>query len=49
MEDECTCYHEQTTTTPGNEETIEVIFCEPSLENPLGEPFDQYGGDLQAT
>jgi hypothetical protein len=42
MEDECTYYHEQTTTTPRNEETIEENFCEPSLEDPLGEHFDQF-------
>jgi hypothetical protein len=42
MEEECTYYREQTTTTPRNEETIEEIFCEPSLEDPLGEHFDQF-------
>ena len=40
MEDECTYYHEQTTTTPRNEETIEDIFGEPSIEDPLGKHFD---------
>ena len=41
-------YHEhvQATTTPGNEETIEKIFCESSLEDPLEERFDQFRGDL---
>jgi hypothetical protein len=41
-------YHEhvQGTTTPGNEETVEEIFCEPSLEDPLEERFDQIGGNL---
>jgi hypothetical protein len=41
-------YHEhvQATTIPRNEETIEEIFCEPSLEDPLEERFDQFGGDL---
>jgi Zn-finger protein len=34
------------TTTFGSEEVVEVIFCEPSLEDPLGERFDQFGGDL---
>jgi hypothetical protein len=42
MEDEYTYYHEQTTTTPRNEETIEENFCEPSLEDPLGEHLDQF-------
>jgi hypothetical protein len=42
MEDEYTYYHEQTTTTPWNEETVEDNFCEPSLEDPLGEHFDQF-------
>jgi hypothetical protein len=37
MEDEYTYYLEQTTTTPRNEKTIE-----PSLEDPLGEHFDQF-------
>jgi hypothetical protein len=42
MEDEYTYYYlEQTTTTPRNEETIEENFCEPSLEDPLGECFVQ--------
>jgi hypothetical protein len=41
MEDEYTYYLEQTTTIPRNEETIEENFCEPSLEDPLGESFDQ--------
>ena len=39
--DEYTYYLEQTTTTPRNEETVEENFCEPSLEDPLGERFDQ--------
>ena len=41
-------YHEhvQATTTPGNEETVKEIFCEPSLEDPSREHFDQFGGDL---
>jgi hypothetical protein len=34
------------TTTFGSEEVVEVIFCEPSLEDPSGERFDQFGGDL---
>ena len=34
------------TTTFGNEEVVEEIFCEPSLEDPLEECFDQFGGDL---
>ena len=38
--------HVQATTTPGNEETVEEIFCEPSLDDPSGERFDQFGGDL---
>jgi hypothetical protein len=42
MEDEYTYYHEQTTTTPWNEETVKDNFCEPSLEDPLGEHFDQF-------
>jgi hypothetical protein len=42
MEEECTYYREQTTTTPRNEETIEENFCEPSLEDPLREHFDQF-------
>jgi hypothetical protein len=42
MEDEYTYYHEQTTTTPRNEETVEENFCEPSLKDPLGEHFDQF-------
>jgi hypothetical protein len=42
MEEECTYYREQTTTTPRNEETIEENFCEPRLEDPLGECFDQF-------
>jgi hypothetical protein len=42
MEDECTYYHEQTTTTPKNEETVEENFCEPSLEDPVGEGFSQF-------
>jgi hypothetical protein len=41
-------YHEhvQATSTLRNEETVEEIFCEPSLEDPLEECFDQFGGDL---
>jgi hypothetical protein len=41
-------YHEhvQATRTLGNEETVEEIFCEPSLEDPLEECFDQFGGNL---
>ena len=42
MEDEDTYYHEQTTTTPRNGEIVEENFCEPSLEDPLGERFDQF-------
>jgi hypothetical protein len=42
MENECIYYHEQTTTTPRNEETVKDNFCEPSLEDPLGEHFDQF-------
>jgi hypothetical protein len=42
MEDEYTYYLEQTTTTPRNEETVEEIFCEQSLKDPLGEHFDQF-------
>jgi hypothetical protein len=42
MEDEYTYYHEQTTTTPWNEETVKDNFFEPSLEDPLGEHFDQF-------
>jgi hypothetical protein len=42
MEEECTYYREQTTTTPRNEETVEENFCEPSLEDPLGECFNQF-------
>ena len=34
------------TTTCGSEEVVKEIFCEPSLEDPLGEVFDQFGGDL---
>jgi hypothetical protein len=30
----------------GSEEVVEEIFCEPSLEDPLEERFDQIGGDL---
>ena len=33
------------TTTCGSEEVVEEIFCEPSLEDPLDERFDQFGGD----
>ena len=41
-------YHEhvQAATTPGNEEIDKEIFCEPSLEDPLEERFNQFGGDL---
>jgi hypothetical protein len=41
-------YHEhvQATSTLGNEETVEDIFFEPSLEDSLGERFDQIGYDL---
>jgi hypothetical protein len=41
-------YHEhvQATSTLGNEEIVEEIFYEPSLEDPLEERFDQFGGDL---
>jgi hypothetical protein len=42
MENECIYYHEQTTTTPRNEENVEENFCEPSLEDPLGEHLDQF-------
>jgi hypothetical protein len=42
MGDEYTYYHKQTTTTPRNEETAEDNFCEPSLEDRLGECFDQF-------
>jgi hypothetical protein len=42
MEDEYTYYHEQTTTTLGNEENVEENFCEPSLEDHLGEHLDQF-------
>ena len=38
--------HVQATTTLGNEEIVEEIFCEPSLKDPSGERFDQFGGDL---
>ena len=34
------------TTTCGSEEVVEEIFCEPNLEDPLEERFDQFGGDL---
>jgi hypothetical protein len=34
------------TTTFGSEEVVEDIFCEPSLEDPSRERFDQFGGDL---
>jgi hypothetical protein len=46
MEDEYTYYLEQTTTTPRNEETVEKIFCEQSLEDPLGECFDKFVSKL---
>jgi hypothetical protein len=40
-------YHECVqTTTFGSVEVVEEIFCEPSLEDPLEEHFDQFGGDL---
>jgi hypothetical protein len=42
MEDEYTFYLEQTTTTLRNEETVEENFCEPSLNDPLGERFNQF-------
>jgi hypothetical protein len=42
MEEECTYYREQTTTIPRNEEIVEENFSEPSLEDPLGEHFDQF-------
>jgi hypothetical protein len=42
MENEYIYYHEQTATTPRNEENVEENFCEPSLEDPLGEHFDQF-------
>jgi hypothetical protein len=42
MDEECTYYHEQTTTTPRNAETVKENFCEPSLEDPLGEHFNQF-------
>jgi hypothetical protein len=46
MEEECTYYHEQTTTTRGNEETIEEMFSELSLEDPLEERFVQFEFEL---
>jgi hypothetical protein len=42
MENECTYYHEQTTIIPRNEETVEEIFFESHLEDPLGKCFDQF-------
>ena len=40
-------YHECVqTTTCGSEEVVEEIFCEPSLEDSLGDCLDQFGGDL---
>jgi hypothetical protein len=42
MENEYIYYHKQTATTPRNEENVEENFCEPSLEDPLGEHFDQF-------
>jgi hypothetical protein len=42
IEDEYTYYHKQTTTRPWNEENVEENFCEPSLDDPLGERFDQF-------
>jgi hypothetical protein len=38
--------HVQATTTFESEEVVEEIFCEPSLEDPLEERFDQLGDDL---
>ena len=34
------------TTTCGSKEVVEDIFCEPRLEDPLEERFDQFGGNL---
>jgi hypothetical protein len=34
MEEECTYYCKQTTTTPENEEIVWEMFSEPSLEDP---------------
>jgi hypothetical protein len=42
MENECIYYHEQTTTTLKNEETVEENFYEPSLKDPVGEGFSQF-------
>jgi hypothetical protein len=42
MENECIYYHERTTTTPRDEETVEENICEPSLEDPGGEGFSQF-------
>ena len=42
MEEECTYYREQTSTTPKNEKTVREMFSEPSLEDPLEESFDQF-------
>jgi hypothetical protein len=40
-------FHECVQTTIfGSEKVVEEIFCEPSLEDPLEECFDQFGGDL---
>jgi hypothetical protein len=40
-------HHERVqTTTFGSEEVVEEIFCEPSLKDPLGKRFDQFGDDL---
>jgi hypothetical protein len=46
MEEECTYYCEQTTTTPKNEEIVWKTFSEPSLEDPLEERFPQFEFDL---
>jgi hypothetical protein len=46
MEEECTYYHVQTTTTRGNEENVEEMFSEASLEDPLEECFAQFEFDL---
>jgi hypothetical protein len=50
IDEDCACdpHHEyvQATTTFESEEVVEEIFCEPSLEDPLKECFDQFGDDL---
>jgi hypothetical protein len=46
MKEEYTYYHEQTTTTLENEETVQEIFSESSLEDPLEERFAQFEFDL---